>query len=67
MSGGVAMVNNPTVTVTCDKCGDEEPLEMTALACASWDMRSVDNQLKRLGWTGTTDTKTICPECQEED
>lgn len=61
------MVNDPTITVTCDKCGCEEELELTSLAGGGWDSRDVNRQLKRRGWRGTEDTKTICPDCLEDE
>ncbi len=59
------MVNDPVMTVTCDACGTEEKLSLTSLAQGGWDARGVDKQLKRLGWSGSRHTETICHECQD--
>jgi hypothetical protein len=57
------MVNDPTITVTCDVCGDEEEFELTVLSGGGWGTPYLNAELKRRGWRGTEDTKTVCLAC----
>lgn len=60
------MLDDPIVRMNCDKCGAVEELSLCSIAGRGWDMRAIDGEIKHLGWTGTQDTETICPECQED-
>lgn len=60
------MINEPTVEVTCDKCGHNHAYSMTPLARQSWDLRDLDRQLKRDLWKVDGDTH-ICESCQLEE
>ena len=53
------MRSDAYIRVTCDKCGNEEEVELTALARNSYDERDVDAKLKRLGWC-VTDAGDYC-------
>jgi len=59
------MRGDPFVVVICDGCEDEEiEATLTPLAGNSFDMRGVDGQLKRAGWS-TNDGKDYCSNCVE--
>ena len=56
-------INDPTITVTCDKCGEEtNPMEMCALAGGEWDERYIKPKLERRGWKFDGDN-AICEMC----
>lgn len=59
---------DPFVVVVCDgeSCGgDEFEAELTPLAGSCFDMRGVDGQLKRAGWS-KDGNKDYCADCTEE-
>jgi len=61
------MISDAYVTVTCDECGADEDIELTALALHNaYDMRNVRPELARLGWA-ERDGKDICPGCVEDE
>lgn len=59
------MRSDAFITVTCDRCGDEEDVQLTAIARGGYDERYVDSQLRQLGWR--IDSEDICPDCLEEE
>lgn len=57
------MLNDPTISVTCDTCGTTfDDLEMTPLAGGGWDARNIPAMLKRYNWKVDGDTHT-CDDC----
>jgi len=62
------MVNEPTISVTCDKCGDEDDFELTSLAGGGWDARRIGKQLKKANWATPNGLKgeTYCENCNED-
>ena len=57
------MLNDPTISVTCDKCGDTfDELEMTSLAGGGWDARNIPAVMRGYGWKVNGD-EHICDEC----
>ena len=56
------MINDPTITASCDGCGDEEEMELTPLAGGSWDDRNVKRTLEKRGWVFDGD-KCYCEDC----
>jgi hypothetical protein len=62
------MRGEPKISIICDKCGESEEFELTALARSAYDLRDLERQLKRAGWVVCGDLD-ICPECvaKEED
>ena len=63
------MISDAYVRVTCDECGDETEVELTALAGrGQYDMRYVINTLIRDGWQAEKGSdRTICEGCLEEE
>lgn len=61
------MRGDPFVLVICDidGCGEEYEAPLTPLAGNCFDMRGVDNQLKRAGWSKDGD-RDYCAECTED-
>ena len=60
------MRSDAYVIVTCDRCGTEEQIQLTALAhSGSWGERNVSAALDLLGWV-TDGDKDICDTCNEE-
>ena len=60
------MRGDPFVVITCDGCEDEEiEAALTPLAGNCFDMRGMEGQLKRAGWT-VKDGKDYRAECAEE-
>ncbi len=59
------MRSDAFITVTCDKCGEGETVELCACARNSWDERYVNSHLKGRGWflDGESD---LCETCSEE-
>jgi len=53
------------IIVTCDKCGLDEEIKLTALARrGNWDERNVDSELEAMGWLPDDDKNhDICEEC----
>ena len=61
------MINDPTITATCDNCGyTTDEMEMCALAGGGWDDRYIESKLTKWGWTIDGD-KTYCEDCSEGD
>lgn len=59
-------ISDGYVNVECDRCHEEEQMEMTALAQrGSYDMRNIEARMKRDGWRIEGDTHT-CPDCVDE-
>lgn len=50
------------VTVTCDRCGEEARVQLTATARGGYDERHVDANLLRWGWVTETG-EDVCEEC----
>ena len=59
------MRSDAYITVTCDKCGCEEQIQLTALARNAYDERNVDGELRRMGWT-IDDGIDLCEDCARE-
>lgn len=53
------------ITVTCDCCGYDEEVELTATARGGYDERHVDGRLRSYGWS--TVDRDICPDCRAEE
>lgn len=54
------------ITVTCDKCGEDEHVELCALAGrGEWDERYVQKKLDLFYWTRVGD-RDLCAECSDE-
>jgi len=58
------MKTDAFLTVTCDRCGDSEDIQLTATA-HGWDDRYVNDELEKMGWI-TVDDQDFCPECQDK-
>lgn len=58
------MKTDAFLTVTCDRCGSSEDIQLTVTA-HGWDDRNVDEELQKLGWI-TVDDRDVCPECQDK-
>jgi hypothetical protein len=58
------MRSDAYIRVTCDCCGDEVEVGLTAIACRGWDARNVGAHMKRLGWT--TGDEDYCDECSRQ-
>ena len=57
------MLNDPTLSVTCDKCGTTfDNLELTPLAGGGWDARNIESVLSRYQWI-TDGDRHICDDC----
>lgn len=59
------MRSDAYITVTCDKCGNADNIELCACVRNSWDERYVDRSLKDGGWV-VRDGQDICEMCKEE-
>ena len=60
------MISDAFVNVACDKCGHEEPYELTAIARNGWDARNITgNFLARHGWVVNGD-QHFCEDCVED-
>ena len=60
-------IGEPMVLVVCDRCYDEEYVELTPLAQRSWDMRNVIPALEHQGWeVRGKGESTICSECRKK-
>ena len=60
-------ISDAYVMITCDRCGQEEPYELTALACKGWDARNLtDAFLSRRGWVVKGD-QHFCDTCVEDE
>lgn len=60
------MINEPTITASCDKCDyTTDPMEMCALAGGGYDDRYIEGKLKRDGWT-VVNGMHLCEECSAE-
>lgn len=60
------MRSNAFIVVTCDGCGEDVEIQLTALArSGSYDERNVSRQLKSMGWTNNGD-EDYCESCSEE-
>lgn len=56
-------ISDAYIIITCDKCGQEEPYELTALARNGWDARNItDEFLSRRGWV-VRDDQHFCEGC----
>ena len=55
------MRSDAYITVTCDGCGDEIQIQLTATA-RGYDERGVNGELEIAGWT-TVDGNDYCEEC----
>ena len=44
------MKGHPIILVTCDECGEEIEIELTAIARKGYDERYVDHDLEHQGW-----------------
>lgn len=61
------MMNDPTITVTCDGCGhDSEPMDLCSLAHGGWDARNIPKRLIREGWK-QDGNRWICEDCQDKE
>ena len=61
------MINDPTITATCDRCNEEtDQMELCSLAGGGWDDRYIKNKLIRWGWR-VTGTETICENCVQAE
>jgi len=62
------MVSDAYVRVTCDNCGAEEEIQLTATA-HGWDDRNIDRAIERIGWKLTDDDKDEhkCSDCLESE
>ena len=60
------MRSDAFIFVTCDKCGAEEEIQLTATARGGYDERNVDARLESLGWTKDGD-KDLCEDCSEAE
>lgn len=58
------MRSDAYITVTCDGCGGEEQIQLTATA-RGYDERHVDNELRSMGWT-TDGNADYCVDCSAE-
>jgi len=56
------MRGEPQVLVTCDICGAEEQVGLTATA-RGYDEREMDSELEAMGWTKDGD-RDYCPDCR---
>lgn len=56
-------LSDPIVTVECDSCGGTDELHLTCTA-RGWDDRDIDKDLKRLGYTSTSEYEHICRDCR---
>lgn len=59
-------ISDPKVTVMCDQCKYEQDYEMCSLVRKSWDLRYLDDQLKRDGWRTDGDDLHTCEGCIDE-
>jgi len=57
------MRSDAYITVTCDKCGADEEVQLTSIARGGYDERHVDSHLESLRWN-IDDGKDICPDCR---
>lgn len=60
------MRGEPTIIVTCDECGDDVEMGMTALARGSYDERNLNASILNMGWEIRGD-KDICSDCVNEE
>lgn len=56
------MINDPTISVTCDNCDCEEHLTLYSIAGGGWDARFVPGKLERKGWKQDGD-HWLCEDC----
>ena len=63
------MISDAFVFATCDKCGYETTIPLTALAMRnSYDTRNVRSELEHDGWRVDEDLDhCICDTCVEEE
>jgi hypothetical protein len=60
-------ISDAFVNVACDKCGHEEPYELTAIACKGWDARNItETFLARRGWV-VKGAQHFCDGCVEDE
>jgi hypothetical protein len=65
MEGVFEMRSDPMILVTCDGCGEQVDLILTATARGGYDERDVQSQLEQFGWL-VTDSGEYCEECKED-
>ena len=58
------MRSDAYITVTCDGCGVEEQIQLTATA-RGYDDRNVAGELRRMGWATVGDAD-YCAGCKNE-
>jgi hypothetical protein len=60
--------SEPTITVTCDECGDEVQVGLTALGRRAYDERIVDQHLEGQGWGKPSDDDSLdlCSDCMKD-
>ena len=58
------MKTDAFLTVTCDRCGCAEDIQLTATA-HGWDDRNVDEELEKMNWT-TVDDQDFCDKCSDK-
>ncbi len=59
------MLSDPCIFVTCDFCGWDEEVPLTACARGSYDERNVNITLLTWGWEAEGDVHK-CPDCVEK-
>lgn len=62
------MRSDAYILVQCDGpgCTDSIEIELTSIARGGYDMRNLDADLQRWGWT-TKDGLDLCEECSEPE
>jgi hypothetical protein len=64
----LVMISVGYVKISCDKCGEENEVEMTPLAReGNYDTRNIKGWLQRNGYKTIGRDEHICADCQEDD
>jgi hypothetical protein len=59
-------INEPTIKVECDKCGESDEYDLTMLAGGGWDDRNLKRKMERGGWV-IVGPDAFCSNCAPEE
>lgn len=60
------MIDEPTVTIMCDKCGDTEDISPSYIITGGYDCSDESIREKATGWT-FKDGQDLCVYCSSEE
>jgi hypothetical protein len=60
------MMEEPYVTIQCDRCSDKYERELSLVGSGSYTTRHLEKELKEEGWIIRGMDEHICPFCVDE-